>query len=348
MELTTVLLGSLLSAFAAGVPAAGWSALVWWCDRYEREPLALGVGGFVWGALPAIVISLAAESMLGVPTALFGSALAQDVFASSGLTPAVEELAKGIGLVLILLGWRVEFDNLLDGLLYGALVGFGFGVTENVLYYMAALLDGGWGSWGVAVVVRGVVFGLNHAFFTAFTGAGIGMARSATRGWVRRWAPWIGLGLAILFHSLHNLGASLSAVASSAILLSFFSGATGVALVAVMIGLALRQEARWLRIELADEVGRLLTDAEYRSLLSMRGRRDMVAKARFLGGRRAARSVRRFQELATELAFRKQRLRHREGDQALLAVVSGLKLRLAEARAVVIAGQISPDRPQSG
>lgn len=339
MDGLTILLGLLLSVVAAGAPAAAWSALVWWCDRYEREPLALGIGAFLWGALPAVVLSFAVESMLGVPTTIVGSALAEDIYVSSGIAPVVEELAKGIGLLLILLVWRVEFDNLLDGILYGALVGFGFGVTENVLYFMGALLEGGWGSWGITVLLRGVVFGLNHAFFTAFTGAGIGLARSAGLGWVRRWAPLIGLGLALLFHSLHNLGAALATVSTSTMLLSFFSAVTGVTLVATMIGLASRQEARWIRDELADEIGETLTETEYQGLLSLRGRVGMVAAARRIGGRKAAYATRRFQELATELAFRKQRLRQRSDDRGLAAQVAGLRSRLAQARATEADGR---------
>lgn len=348
MDALTVVLGLALSLFAAGVPAVAWSVLVWWCDRYEREPLALGVGAFMWGALPAVLISFVVESALGTPSALSGSTLAEDVFASSGIAPVVEELAKGAGLLLILLAWRVEFDNLLDGILYGALVGFGFGLTENLLYFMAALLDGGWGSWVVTVFLRGVVFGLNHAFFAAFTGAGIGIARAAPAGWVRRWAPLIGLGLAIFFHSLHNLGASLSAVSAGAIALSLFTGVTGIALVATMIGLALRQEAGWIRAELADEVGRLFTAAEYQALLSTSGRWQMLTAAQRAGGRRAVQAARQFQELATELAFRKRRLRYRSTDRALAAQVAALRPRLAQARALVVGVNLIPDRPQSG
>ncbi len=346
MDLLTVLGGLLLSVCAAGVPTAAWSALVWWCDRYEREPLALGIGAFLWGALPAVVIALLLESVLGVPSAFSQSALAQDVFVSSGVAPVVEELAKGVGLVLILLLARAEFDDLLDGILYGALVGFGFGATENVLYFMSALLDAGWTSWGLTVVLRAVVFGLNHAFFTAFSGAGIGLARSASTSWMRRAAPWVGLGAAMLFHSLHNLGAALTAVSATGLVLSLFAGFMGVALVATMIGLASRQEAAWIKLELGDEVGQGLSDAEYQSLQSMRGRLNMSAVARRAGGRRAARATRRFQELATELAFRKHRLRVRPNDAGLAAQVDTLRQRLAQTQ--IVLKNISPTEQPSG
>lgn len=348
MEPLDLLLGFLLSIVATVVPAVGWSSLVWWCDRYEREPLALGVGAFLWGALPAVLLSLLLEGVLGVPSALSGSALAGDLFVASGLAPVVEEAAKGIGLLLILLFWRVEFDNLLDGLIYGSLVGFGFGLTENLLYFMAALLQEGWGSWGLTVFMRSVVFGLNHAFFTAFTGAGIGVARATSVGWLRRWAPWLGLALAVLFHALHNLGASLAAVSAGAILLSFYTGLTGIGLVVTMLVLGMRQEARWIQEELADEVGRLLSEAEYQMLLSRRARRAAEAAARRTGGPAAARAARLFQEAATELAFRKRRLRYRGADMALAARVKALEARLVQARAAAGAGFTPLNARQSG
>lgn len=343
----TYLLGFALSVVATVVPAVGWSALVWWCDRYEREPLALGVGAFLWGALPAVVISLVLESVLGVPSALSGSALASDLFVSGGLAPVVEEVAKGVGLLLILLFWRVEFDNLLDGLIYGSLVGFGFGLTENMLYFMSALLQDGWGSWGLTVFMRSLVFGLNHAFFTAFTGAGIGIARATSARWLRCWAPWLGLAAAILFHALHNVGASLTAVSVGAILISFYAVLTGIGLVLVMIVLGIRQEAQWVREELAGEVGGALTEAEYAMLLSRSNRKAMEKAARRAKGPEGARIARLFQETATELAFRKRRLRYRSHDARLAAQVEALRARLARTRAA-LGGFTPPSATRSG
>jgi len=339
-------LGISLSVAATVIPAVGWSALVWWCDRYEREPLALGVGAFLWGALPAVILSLILESLLGLRATPAGSALAGDLFVSGGVAPVVEEVAKGAGLLLILLFWRVEFDNLLDGLIYGSLVGFGFGLTENLLYFMVALLQDGWGVWGLTVFMRGVVFGLNHAFFTAFTGAGLGIARATPRRWLRRWAPWLGLATAVLFHALHNVGVSLAAVSARGILLSLYTVFMGIGLVVVMIALAMRQELRWVREELAEEVGPLLTEAEYRILSSRRGRTAMEAAAQRAGDAAGAGHIRRFQQTAIELAFRKRRLRYRGDDARLAAQVTELRARLRQAR-VAVAPFISPGPSQS-
>lgn len=325
----TFLLGFFLSCIATLVPTMLWSGLIWWCDRYEREPLSLLLGAFLWGALPAVILALAFELLLDAPMTQLGSELASEVASSSLIAPIVEELVKGVALLLIVLLGRNEFDDVLDGILYGALIGFGFAMTENLLYFLGALAEGGWANWGVTVVLRGVVFGLNHAIFTACTGAGIGYTRAAQSRVGRLAAPVLGLGAAILLHMFHNLGAALASVSVVSVLISLFNGVGGVVLVSAMLVLAWRREGRWLRSGLAEEVGGLLTEADYTALLSLVGRRQMVAAARRSGGAAAVRAAQRFQELASELAFRKVRLHLRPGDHALARQVAELRTQLA-------------------
>jgi RsiW-degrading membrane proteinase PrsW (M82 family) len=332
MDPLTLIFGLFLSFFATAVPTALWAGLVWWCDRYEREPIPLLTAAFLWGALPAVLVALLLESWFDAPAASLGVGLVGEVVAASGIAPLVEELAKGAALLLILLFWRDEIDDVLDGILYGALIGFGFGMTENLLYFMGALAEGGWGNWGTTVFLRSVLFGLNHAFFTAFTGAGLGYARMARTGQGRYGVPLLALGAALLAHGIHNLGASLTSLNAAGLLLSLFNDGAGVLFVVVMIALALAQERRWLRVELATEVGRLLTEAEYQALVSLSGRWRMLAQARRVGGIGAVRAAGRFQQAATELAFRKHRARVRGANARLAKQITDLETRLSAAR----------------
>ena len=48
--------------------------------------------------------------------------------------PLVEETTKGLGLLLLFWLVRSEFDNVRDGLVYGALIGAGFNWFESALY----------------------------------------------------------------------------------------------------------------------------------------------------------------------------------------------------------------------
>ena len=186
MSFASTILAVILSLFAAVAPAAVYALLIWWCDRYEREPWALLAVAFVWGAVPAIIISALAEMMFGVPLAGLQAMRLVNLLEASALAPVVEEATKALALVGLLLFFRREFDDVLDGLIYGALVGIGFGMTENLLYFLAAFFTGGWGVWGTVVFLRALVLGLSHAFYTAFSGVGLGLARLARSGW-QRW-----------------------------------------------------------------------------------------------------------------------------------------------------------------
>jgi protease PrsW len=320
--------GVILSLLATAVPTLGWAAIVWWCDRFEREPIPLVLAAFFWGAVPAVVLALLAEMAMGDGPA----GLAGQVVSTSGVAPVAEEFAKAAMLLLILLFWPGEMDDMLDGILYGAMVGFGFGMTENFLYSLQALAGNGWAAWAGVVVLRNLIFGLNHAFFTAFAGAGLGWARM-TRGWLGRYGiPLVGLAVAIGVHAVHNLGASLADLNAAGLLLSLANDCGGILLVAVMLGLAMNQERRWLRVELAGEVGLLFTQEEYTALLNLRSRWGMLRVAYHAGGLSAMRATGQFQQVATELAFRKHRLAARGPDAATTREIDRLTARLNATR----------------
>src|SRR5512144_597912 len=121
---------TLIAILAAAVPALVYGWLIWWLDRYEKEPLWLIAVAFLWGSLPAIGLSVLFEVVLQVPLA--SSTIGPDL-ASWGLAALVEEPIKALALVGLFLFMRREFDGPLDGIVYGSLVGFGFSMTENAL-----------------------------------------------------------------------------------------------------------------------------------------------------------------------------------------------------------------------
>jgi len=335
------LLGMTLSLFAAVVPTAIYALLIWWCDRYEREPWALLAVAFVWGAVPAVIVSVLAETLFGASLAGLQAERLAGLLEVSGMAPVVEEVTKALALVGLFLFFRSEFDDVLDGVIYGALVGIGFGMTENLFYFLSAFFAGGWVDWGTVVFLRVLVFGLNHAFYTAFSGVGLGVARLARSGWQRWLMPLAGLGAAIVFHGLHNLGISLADVAWGSVLLSLLSDSGGILVLLVVLLLAWRQERHWIRTELREEIGGLLTAAEHEAASAYGQRLRVWWAAWRRGGWKEARRQGRLHRLFTELAFRKHRLRvlgeEREG--AILAEIEQLRLEIAalrrEARAML-------------
>ena len=118
----------------AFIPMIIYAIILWWFDRYEKEPLALVVAAFLWGAIPAVIFSLIAQLIADIPlTMLFGPA--GSLFSAPIVAPLTEEPFKGLALLLLLLFFRREIDSPLDGIIYGGLVGFGFAAVENTFYF---------------------------------------------------------------------------------------------------------------------------------------------------------------------------------------------------------------------
>lgn len=324
MDLVQLVLGIFLSGIASTTPALLYAFLLWWCDRYEREPLALVAAAFLWGAGPAAVLALVVEAMLDVPLARLGPGLAGQIASTSAAAPLVEETVKALALVALLCFRGRELDDVLDGIVYGGLVGFGFAMTENFLYFLGAFVSAGVGHWMLVVFMRGVVFGLNHAFFSAFAGAGLGLARQ--RGFRAGDLAFVVMGylLAVAFHALHNLGSTLSAATPGALLISLVSDGGGLLVIFVTLALALRRERQWIARELEPEVGQALNLDEYAFLLS---RARLGSR---LPGPFAGRSGARRANLLTELAFRKAQARAAGHDPAQDPQVLALRRRLAD------------------
>jgi hypothetical protein len=127
---------------------------------------------------------------------------------STLLAPVIEETAKAVGLILLVVLWPSSLRTVPDGVVYGSLVGVGFLFTENLIYLTLAVLTGGAPGLGRSVYLRGLLAGADHAIFTATIGAGIGWARTAQEESVRRLAPVVAAAAACLQHITWNRVAS--------------------------------------------------------------------------------------------------------------------------------------------
>jgi RsiW-degrading membrane proteinase PrsW (M82 family) len=317
------------AALAAIVPTGAYVALIWRLDRYEKEPLGIIAAAFIWGAVPAVLGAIIAELVLGLPVKAFVAEQSALINASL-VAPPVEEGLKALALLAIFVIRRAEFDDILDGIIYGSLVGLGFSMTENLLYFVSASPADGWAGWGPLILGRAGVFGFNHAMFTALTGIGLGLARYA-RSTGRR-AAWFGLGLAaaIVAHLLHNLLLSFEG-------LCYWSVAVDWAGVLAVVGILLltwRREHGWLKVELAAEVATgVLTVAEYQQLVSPSRRLRRAWRLQGSAGRRAARTWQRFADVAAELAFKKHQQSALGIEKGGPAAIVALRARLAQLRA---------------
>jgi len=197
----------VLSVFAATLPMLGFLALVWWLDRYDREPVWMVALTFLWGALGGAGLSLFGNTLMHLGIALLLGDGAAEWMGPVIVAPLIEEPTKAV--ILLLVATSRYFDNTTDGFVYGAAAGLGFGMTENMLYfYQSAQLAGfdlghGVQSWGMTVVVRTFYSAVMHATASSIIGAAIGWSRFRPL-WSKFLALPIGLAIALGMHAMWN------------------------------------------------------------------------------------------------------------------------------------------------
>ncbi|MEK8226591.1 PrsW family intramembrane metalloprotease [Oerskovia sp. M15] len=110
-----------------------------------------------------------------------------------------------LGVVLVLYAGRAHVTRPLNGLVYGAMVGLGFEVSENVSYIVqGAIMDPNSDAVGALQVgLSRVLIGLGgHAMFTAIAGFGVAYALTAFRVPVAR-RIGMAVGAYLLAWALH-------------------------------------------------------------------------------------------------------------------------------------------------
>lgn len=343
--LTGVLIGTI-----ASLPLL---ALLRWLDRRERESLWLAIGAVVWGAvistgLSAIFnalgfgfISVSLEIVGGVDPELIGQLLAATLVA-----PPVEEAFKGLAILVLFWFLRAEFDNVRDGIIYGALVGIGFNIAEYALYVMQGYAESGVAPFAEQFAGRFVFLGFNgHMLWSAICGAGVGFARQSTGGGCTPLgAPVAGYLAATFGHALNNsVGVFLLAVilvvmgydvegglmsispfalwTAAAIMNVLVQGVFYVALL-VLLALTSRWEREVIRTYLADEVGVSVTPEEY----------SAIVNDRMFGALGSRGTPWRLALAQNELAFRKWHVAREGGNPATDPLVAAWRQDIATLR----------------
>jgi len=301
-----------MALFLASLTAIPWAMILLWLDRHEKEPMALLSIAFLWGACVATSISAPVNSVFqALATALTGDAALAGYATAAMSAPFIEELSKGAGVLGIFLVFRDEFDDVLDGLLYGALVGLGFAWFENITYYLQ-VAEGGLSAMIELTWLRGVAHGVaGHATFTGLTGVGLGIARTRRTdlGWLA--VPGF-LGLAIFAHFSWNAfaGAIVGTVANvegsttiggfAAVLIL---STPFVLLLSTVVGLSWSHQRKMITRYLASEPRGLLPDRALDRLLPARQRAKTDAAILRAHGFRAWRVHQALNHAMIELAW---------------------------------------------
>lgn len=297
--------GFALGFVLAAVPVPVYVILTLWLDRFEPEPPRTLLQTFAWGATVAVFVALMVNMLSQDVVAAVAGERAAELFGGLVTAPVVEEMAKGFALLILFRELKDEFDGVVDGVVYAAMVGLGFAMVENVEYYGRAVAEGG-DSQMVTFFLRGMLSPFAHPLFTSMFGIGLGIVRER-HGEAKSWAaPVVGLCAAVALHSLWNLSATFEGWFYSLYLLVMLPVFIGVL---VLIYVSLRRESRVLRRHLEPLVGDgVLSEAELECLCRVRARMGASMEAWRRGGVERWRLRRELHQVASELAFHRWRV----------------------------------------
>jgi RsiW-degrading membrane proteinase PrsW (M82 family) len=307
--------GWLLSWFLLALYGVPIFLLVYFLDLYEREPLSLVFGAFLWGGVVATALAGIGNVGWGLVVLVAGGGEFAARWSAALTAPFVEEILKGAGVVMIYLIARREVDDTMDGFVYGAMAGLGFAVVEDVFYFIVRF-GGSPEAVLLGFFVRVIASGLySHVLWSGLFGIGLGyfVGRKGEASLARRLGVALGLFVAaVVGHFLWNsplldlfprslsTGVALLQVLGAAAV----KGLPLLAVVGVMVVLARRREHHWLRAALVSEVGREgILEEEMAVLANPRRRRRARRDLRRRAGPSAAAMLKRFHKAQVNLAM---------------------------------------------
>jgi len=173
-------------------------------DRYEPEPRGYVLAAFLYGPLvliPALWLGPWVKGLVD-PEWLLLSGVAGRLYEDFFVASAVEEGLKWVLFTATILRWR-EFDEDMDGLVYGATMALGLAAVENLHYVLVCHGRPGCNALALALL-RGVFSVPAHALFGASMGYFLGRAKFARHHW--RYAYLVPASLLVpwVFHGLYD------------------------------------------------------------------------------------------------------------------------------------------------
>ncbi|MDP9887865.1 PrsW family intramembrane metalloprotease [Pseudarthrobacter enclensis] len=293
--------GFVIGFLASLIPLTVVLAAVHIIDRWEPEPKRLLFFAFTWGAAVSVAVTLLIQPFFVIAFQFTGEPDLQTYMATVQ-APIVEEFAKSLGLLILLLAARRQFDGPVDGVVFAFTIAGGFAFTENILYFGRAVAESASPASDFAQIffLRGVMSPFAHAIFTGTTGLVMGFA-------ARRWHTGASIGaffvglLPAMF--LHNRWNSMG----QGFVLDYIMVQVPIFLLAVGGIIFLRvAEKRLTRQRLLEySAAGWFTPAEVELLATRAGRRTALAWAAGSGRKP---QMKQFLKAATQLANTRQRI----------------------------------------
>ncbi len=171
MKVKGVIEINLINLFFVSIfPGILWVWYFYRKDRYDPEPKRLIVRDFIWGLLmvfPAGILEAPFARFLTPQVSLF------TLFLSTIFVVGIIEEGFKSYTVYKLHYYHPEFDEPVDGIIYGVTVGLGFAALENLFYTVL---------FGYQVgLIRAVLTTLAHASFTGIFGYYLARAKETDK-----------------------------------------------------------------------------------------------------------------------------------------------------------------------
>ena len=335
--MTIPLITSVLLGF---IPMLLFSAIVYWLDRYEKEPIKLLVIVFLWGAIFAAASAFLINTIFGAGIYLIsGSEAVASTSVSSIIAPIVEEIAKGIAVAAVFIFYHNEFDSILDGIIYGAIVGLGFAATENAYYiFNMGYLVNGWQGIAQLSVIRILLVGWQHPFYTAFIGIGFAICRINKQVVIKALSIPLGLLGAMIAHSIHNTLSPLIASANIPLALIFASQFDwlGWTIMLIFIFVLIKREKNILSDQLSEEVkNNVLSPAMFQALLSKKRQNEIIRLAKKKTGS-LAKMYKQYFQLCAELAHKKRQFNELGNEQNNCNIIMSTRISITNLNSEIV------------
>jgi|CXWL01.1.fsa_nt_gi RsiW-degrading membrane proteinase PrsW (M82 family) len=128
------------------LPALGWVTLYRCLDFRDREPLPPTIFALLLGVISTIPVFALQYSFSSFPDFNLVSILQKSITSPLlfsilflFLAAIIEEIVKAIAFLIVVKKKEEHFNQIVDGIIYGALVGIGFALAENIYYFSRAV-----------------------------------------------------------------------------------------------------------------------------------------------------------------------------------------------------------------
>jgi len=160
------------------IPSFGWVMVYRHLDFKDPEPKKSTFFALILGVLSTLPVFALQVVFNRFPEFNLVSLLQNNIentllFSAAFLlfVAVIEETAKGLAFLFIVQKSKKHFNQIVDGIVYGALVGIGFALSENIYYFVRALETFSLSSNFLAIfTIRSFGTMLAHTLFTGIFG----------------------------------------------------------------------------------------------------------------------------------------------------------------------------------